>query len=995
MEHTSTSASRWKRSAIALGVGLFIAATAAQAQESAGSINGRAKAGATVSVSNASIGISRSVAVRADGGYQVGQLPPGTYVVTVTNADGSKDTRTIEVGAGGSATVNFEGAQQVVITGQVRAIDVKSTESSQFLRADELQRIPVAKDVTSIALLAPSATLGDARLGTTSSRAGNIPSLGGASPAENTYYVNGFNVTNIVNGVAFNQVPSDAVASQEVKTGGYGAEWGRSLGGVLSVVTKRGTNEWHGGVSATFQSEQWAGSSVYAQKEGNTKWVLKDRPGGVTNNLLSAWIGGPVIQDKLFVFGLVQGVEYRERTYGPTTQTETSNTEPQYLLKVDWNLNERNLLELTVFNDKAVDKLTTWNSTTAYKTAKANSLGTSTINSGGQNIIGQWSSQLTDDLSIKALAGKGTYDRGSNYAGSDCPIVQDVGVTSPGRTLALGCYTGTTITVADAKDERTAYRLDGEWILGKHTLRAGFDYEKYEVKDGTQYSGFANPAFGPSLYQVRRLNPGQRLANGYVNTSGAPMQYVRFRHFENGGQFTTINSAWYLEDSFQVTKDLLLYAGVRNESFENRNAVGKPFIKVDNTWAPRLGASWDLGGKADTKLYGTWGRYYIPVYANTNVRLSGRELDYQEFYAYGGSLSADKYQIPAMGAALGSRVYSSDGSTPDPRSVVDPNIKPMYQDEFTLGFEKALVGGWKAGVKYIHRDLKSAMDDICNDEGAYNWAVASGYSASQADNIAAAIGHCFLYNPGKNLTANVDIDGTGSLTKIVIPAADLAMPKPKRTYDALQFTLDRAWDKKWMMRASYVLAYSKGNTEGYVKSDIGQDDAGISQDFDYPGLMEGANGYLPNDRRHTIKVFGAFALNDEWRFGANVLWQSGRPKNCFGTYAGSLDGVSALYGDASFWCADASGASKLYPRGSLGRLPSMTQLDLQASYSPSRFKGLSVTLDVLNIFDKRTVRGIEEGESSGMFDANSIYGRPLLTSLQRPRTVKLNVKYEF
>ncbi|MEO7246327.1 MAG: TonB-dependent receptor [Rubrivivax sp.] len=984
----------WRRGLIAAAVGMALASGAVYAQESAGSINGRAKAGAAVSVTNASIGINRTTTATG-GTYSMGQLPPGTYVISVTNPDGSKDTRTIDVAPGVGSTINFDDTQQITVTGQARTIDVKSTETTQILKAEELDRIPVARDVTSIALLAPTATLGDSRLGTTNSRAGNIPSLGGASPAENTYYVNGFNVTNIVNGVAFNQVPSGAVASQEVKTGGYGAQWGRSLGGVLSVVTKRGTNEWHGGVSAVIQPESWRGSSVYAEKEGDTKWTLKNRPGGTTNNLYSLWVGGPIIKDKLFVFGVVEAVDYKNNTYGASTQTETTNKEPQYLLKVDWNLTDSNLIEFTAFSDKPVDKVKTWKSPEAYKTAKGDFLGNDRINSGGNNFIGAWTSQITDDLSIKALVGQGTYDRNSSISAAACPIVQDVGVEVPGRTTPKGCYTATIVTDPKAKDERTAYRLDGEWILGAHTLRAGLDYEKYDVLDGTSYSGVSNPDFGPSLYQIRRLAVDGKLANGYVNTSGAPMDYVRFRSFQNGGQFTTINSAWYLEDTFQATKDLVLYAGIRNESFENQNADGTPFIKIKNTWAPRLGASWDIGGKADMKLFGTWGRYYIPVYANTNVRLSGAELDYQEFYAYGGSLSNDQYQIPALGTELGTRAYSSDGNTPDPRSVVDPKIKPMFQDEITLGFEKALANRWTAGVKYIHRDLKSAMDDICNDEGAYNWAISAGYTADQADTIAGAIGHCFLYNPGGKLTADLDIDGTGEFTRISIPAADLAMPKPKRTYDALEFSVSRPWDGKWMLNASYVWAKSKGNTEGYVKSDIGQDDAGISQDFDYPGLMEGSTGYLPNDRRHTIKVFGSYAVTEEWRVGANFLWQSGRPKNCFGVYAGTLDGVSALYGDASFWCKNADGVDTLNTRGSLGRLPSITQLDLQAAYEPRWVKGLTLAVDVLNVFDKRTVRGIEEGESSGMFDANSIYGRPLLTSLQRPRTIKLTAKYEF
>ena len=114
--------------------------------------------------------------------------------------------------------------------------------------------------------------------------------------------------------------------------------------------------------------------------------------------------------------------------------------------------------------------------------------------------------------------------------------------------------------------------------------------------------------------------------------------------------------------------------------------------------------------------------------------------------------------------------------------------------------------------------------------------------------------------------------------------------------------------------------------------------------------MEGAEGYLPNDRRHTFKVFGAWALSDEVRMGVNLVVQSGRPKNCFGVYAGTLDGVSQAYGDASFWCG-----GKLTPRGSLGRQPWTKQLDLQFTYTPSWARGFTFSADVLNVFNARGV----------------------------------------
>lgn len=188
--------------------------------------------------------------------------------------------------------------------------------------------------------------------------------------------------------------------------------------------------------------------------------------------------------------------------------------------------------------------------------------------------------------------------------------------------------------------------------------------------------------------------------------------------------------------------------------------------------------------------------------------------------------------------------------------------------------------------------------------------------------------------------------------------------------------------------ASYVLAYNKGNTEGYVKSDIGQDDAGISQDWDYPGLMEGAYGYLPNDRRHTLKLFGAYQVHPEFRIGANVLVQSGRPLNCLGYYAGDLDGVSVHYGAASFYCD-----GQPTPRGSKGRLGWTKELGLQLAYEPKAWKGTTFSVDVINVFNEREISGVEEAGESAAGTPSPNYLRPF--NVQSGRSFRFMAQYEF
>ncbi|HEY1092504.1 MAG TPA: TonB-dependent receptor, partial [Burkholderiaceae bacterium] len=124
--------------------------------------------------------------------------------------------------------------------------------------------------------------------------------------------------------------------------------------------------------------------------------------------------------------------------------------------------------------------------------------------------------------------------------------------------------------------------------------------------------------------------------------------------------------------------------------------------------------------------------------------------------------------------------------------------------------------------------------------------------------------------------------------------------------------------------------------------------------------------------------------------GANVMLQSGRPKNCFGVYDGSLDGVSSAYGAASFYCD-----GKLQSRGSQGRLGWFKEVNLQATYTPNWLKGMTFSVDLLNAFNTRTVRGINEQAETSVGVWDPAYGQPIADSLQKPRRVRLLAQYEF
>lgn len=952
---------------------------------------GNASQGDTITVVSPQTGFSRTVTADESGSFRLSALPIGEYTVTRRTASGEESNRTVHVNAGTASTVSFVSGGDAtsletitVIGSAVNPIDVSSVESVTIMTEAQIDRLPVQRNVTAVALLAPGTVRGDARFG-------NLASFGGSSVAENVYYINGFNVTNIVTGLAFNQVPFEAIAEQQIKTGGYGAEFGRSLGGVINVTTKQGTNEWKGGASMFWQPGALSGNSRFAydpDRDGNYNTTETDSElDAVTYNLYG---GGPIIKDRLFVFGLFQGKQSDLHENYQGGHDESSTDSPQGLVKFDWYVNDNHRVELTAFRDTSEVEGTTYSRPSGDTgIGGGEAIGTFSTERGGDNYVAKWTGYMTDNLTLSAMYGKGDYSRGNADSNSvNCPIVRDsrrapVILPSPAR----GCDVGTVIGIAGAGDTRTAWRFDGEWTLQDHTIRFGLDREEFETLDGSSYSGG-----GYWLYS--NVVPGRTL-NPNVVVPADTTELVRFRSFSNGGTFLTENNAWYLEDRWQIANTVSIYAGIRNEGFTNLNSNGGSFVDVQDTWSPRLGFSWDVNGDSTLKVFGNAGRYYIPVYANTNVRLAGAELDYQEWYRF--SAIDPVTGVPTTTGQVGTTYVTSDGEVPDPRAVVDNNLSPMFQDEYIAGVQYQFAPLWTAGVRGIYRELKSGMDDICSGTGAEAWALDNGYTADQAGAIHDALDHCFLTNPGNDLSANVDLDGTGELTVVEIPGAAIGIPAANRTYSAVEFLFERAWDDKWFFQGSYTWAKSEGNTEGYVKSDNGQDDAGITQDFDYPGLMDGSYGYLPNDRRHSLKLFGAYQLTDEVRLGANFLVQSGRPVNCFGVYpADGTDPVAPYYGVASNYCGEGTEynfAEGLHPRGTSGRVPYVRQLDLQVAYEPNWAEGLNFRVDVNNVLDSDDYYRVDDNWDSGGGVKSFSYGHP--RGYIAPRSVTFSVGYEF
>lgn len=944
------------------------------ANVSTGSVRGTVVVGAekgTVEIVDASRGRSRTSQLDGEGKFGFRSLPPGKYSVRLKVDGVIVDAQEVRVTLGGNLLITLGNANQVaeneieevaVVGRRLNTIDTGIAEAGLVISADELLELPVARDLESVTMLAPGVTRSDSAFD------GNN-SFSGASAAENTTYVNGLNITNFRNGLGFSKVPFEAYESLQVKTGGYSAKFGRSIGGVVNTTTKSGTNDFKAG--ANFYSTYQTDTSP------NTFENFNDRDAYQDSNF-DLWASGALIQDRLFFYTLVNQNEVEQDSRFGIGENTTAHKEKEsttfWLTKLDAYLSENHRVEFTAFSDERVnvDSIYEFNSETDTLGEKT---GFSDENDGGLNWTAKYVASFTDNFEMSIQYGRNEFDTTIKPSTADRPSVYRI--TEDGRFQ--NANGNASFRVEDNIDKREQFRMDFTWDLGDHLVEFGLDVEDNLSINDTINSGgtyWALDAFGARF----TCSPAEC-------PTGAT---ARNREYSVGGEFKVKSNAYYIQDIWQVTDNLQLELGLRNDAFANYNGEDELFIEVKDQWAPRLSAVWDPTGNGNQKLYASTGLYYLPVAANTNVRLAGNETYIHRFYAWDGECVGE-FEVPCNVAAEPyATVVNAPGGVPDTRSVVNENIEPMYQSELIMGYEFIDDSGILYGVKGIYRNLETAIDDVAIDQ-----AVRAYYNAGRGvwdlddtvEEVFSGTHQYVLTNPGNDMRVYIP----EAEEWIDLSAEDLGYPKATRKYAALELSLKRPFDGSWMADLSYVWGHNWGNTEGQVRSDNGQDDAGLTTAFDQPGLMEHSSGNLPNDRPHTLKARGMYQLENGLRFGSSVMWQSGRPINCFGRHPTDAD-IQNQYNDDSFYCN-----GQPSPRGSRGRTPNLWSLDVNAQYTfaLNEMNEVEVSLDVFNLFNNDKFDQIEEIGESGRDSAvaNPNYFKP--TSYQEPREIRLSARYRF
>jgi hypothetical protein len=989
--------------------------------------SGAPLAGANVTLTSNEQGFTRTTTTDANGGFEFTLLPTGSYRLSATGANGeavSDPSVTVTAGqtasfaytaaaAGGAAGVAADGGEMVVVGRRVQTNDLGATTTGLSIDVARLvENVPVPRTQTGLILLAPGTNQGDANFVDCT----DCVSFGGATIAENSYYVNGLNTTNFRTLVGNSLVPFEFYRTFDVRTGGWTAEFGRALGGVTSAVTKSGTNNFETGAVVTY-SPDFLSEDAPNTFQNAAGTILKqfnedDYRENLTANFYAS---GPIIRDRLFVYGLYSPRYNRQDDTSVTGgfRFRSTSTTPFYGAKVDAIPIDGHRFEGTFWSDKR-HIYTDYFPVNSGGTVTRASIGREDNEIGGKNYIGQYTGQFTNWLTLSGLYGVNNYRRFDTVSGKPVPIIQ---TTLLGAPQTVGSRSGVPIAPTAGDDKRTVYRVDADVYvnaLGRHHFRFGWDREDLQSEENTFYTGG----------RIYRFQPG----------------FIRGRTYINQGGFESRQTAYYIQDSWDLLDERLnLNLGLRNDNYENYSVEGVKFIEMKNQWAPRLGASFDVFGDKQTRVNAFWGRYFLGVPTNTNIRLGGAEVFYEQRFGYapgvsgavfdpatgipvgqqfdqsgapvlGALTAANTIPCPGFGPGQGQRCNQifSEGIPGPTDTLVAADLNPMYQDEFILGATHR-TGDWTFGARYINRRLKETLEDVAVDAAVLAYCQEKGIAG--CDDVWTGFHQYVLANPGSDITVRLDGDCTADARQCevaTLTAADLGYVKPQRKYDAVEFLVNKAFNGTYGFDFSYTWQKVRGNYEGTVKSDNNQDDAGLTQDFDQPGFQEGAYGILANERKHTFKFFGSYRPMDWITVGTNITVQSPRNFSCIGNYPDSGN-FAAAYGAASFWCSvpsvadqagdtranDGGGTSFLVPRGRAFEGKWLKNVDLGIQFQlPEPLGRSSFRIDVFNVFNwKSELDYVEFGESDFQYTPRSDYG--LVTGYQAPRSVRFTLAMRF
>lgn len=872
-------------------------------------------------------------------GYSVTVTAPGFGVSKATDVSvGVNQRTTVDIRLEVGSTVQ---SVDVTDTG-TQAIDLNTTTVGANLDENLYKNVSVGRNLSSVVSMAPGVSGGG---GTGDAN----PSINGASGLENQYIINGANVTDPGYGgfgtytLNFGSLGSgvnfDFVQEVQVKSGGFEAQYGEALGGVVNIITKSGGNALHGDLYGYFQPHGLEATRPDANALTTTKTT---RIAGAGRYDFGGDLGGYLIKDKLFWYGgfnpnYVQSFRASPANFANSAlgtvnvQTRTLN----YAAKIDWNIAAAHQLEGSVFGDPSTLP-TTFARITSI--ASNDNLRQSGLDFGTRTWTGRYNGSFGPKFLVTAnysdyYSSFNEMPRFNGYQIVDNTKVQE-------KTGSALTYNGLG-SLQDTVAKSHQFAITATYLasfLGGHTLDFGYQYENVPYDIENRYSGpdFTlpnDPALKAGAGKIVHGAAFVREHQGGVVTNPIVLRMTRGNYSDPTIVTLTTYNSGFIQDSWVIGNKLTLKPGIR---FEQQSMAGTSSHYVfSHNWAPRVGVIYDPTGKRKTKVFANWGRFYEKVPSDISVRA----------FSFESSVIGELYKDPGAGNApdLSAANYISGGKItsqggPDALTLINPGTRAQYQDEVVGGYEHEFGGGFTFSGRFVYRELKRILEDI------------SGINVTQ--NIAGSNQQYVISNP----SASLDIFKNGYAcsggatcdpnTGFTLGGGDLGsdghadgFSNPSRVYKAMELIVSKRLSANFQLYSSYRLSKLYGNFEGSFRNDNGQSDPNISSLFDFTntdGLLgyQQAAGLLPNNRTHQAKIYA----NYQWKsvnFGLSWNIQSGTP-------------LTPLAAHPAYQNA---GEIPILPRGALGNTPVTFPVDFHADYTYKlgENKRLKFVADLFNI----------------------------------------------
>jgi hypothetical protein len=927
----------------AVGAWLAVAAIGAApaAAQTTGGIVGRvtdaqggALPGVTIEARSPSLQGTRTATSDGAGRYRLTLLPPGAYNVAITLEGFAPENRTtVTVDLDKETTINATlhpaVAESITVTSEVPVIDVTSPSIGTNLDTRAVETLPTGRNYSSVVQITPGVS-SDANPENTDQ---STITVYGSSGNENVFFIDGVNTTGSEYGFQGKELNFEFIQAVDVKSGGYAAEYGRSTGAIINVITKSGGNSFHGDAFGYYDNDSLQATAQQVQSSNGTV-------AGFTKKDYGADLGGFLIKDRIWFFGAYDRVNNTQNTAQSSHIIGSDSTHDLAAAKLTFHLTQSQTAIATFFQDPRDD-------TGAIIDAN-HTLNGDPLTFEGKRVFGGKDYALRyEGLFANAWELSGQVSR-HNEANSVEPAAAagDVIEFRDSSSKPLGFFqTGGFGLIQDKTFKRDFAGGAVTRYLSGHELKLGFEYEKESAQVTRRFSG------GQQVDSFPLAN-GQTVYSHFYWTTPSATGYPNFNAPVSALNASPQhrNTSAYLQDHWAVLSNLTVNAGVRWDRQEIIDPLGHTAIDLKKDFAPRVGVVWDPTKDGRSKVFGSYGRYYEEIPMDLVIRSFSFERQARIFNFSPTGTTPD----PAAEAAV-MQTSTIFGGNVEP---ADPNLHNQYINEYLLGYQREILPDVAVNIQGIYRNYGQIIEDfLCRTDGTY------------------CIG-----NPGQGFMQRIfTLDYSHTL-----PA-----PKPRRVYKGIELDVTKRFSHNWQALASYVYSKLDGNYDGTYApfTNVGAD-PNISAAYDYYDFFTNGsnlnritdNGPLSNDRRHQLKLSGIYITPFKLSVGLSSFYRSGTPLTAYG--------YSDIYARYEFFLTD---------RGALGRTPANYDVDLHLGYPlPVGPVTLNFLLDVFNVFNTQRPILLDErwdfkqADNASPTPTNPTFGKPVLRT--PPTSLRLGVR---